>query len=142
MRYLCAVRIAYAILFIVVILAQPLIKGGWMAYYYLNKSYIAANFCENKAKVELKCDGKCYLKKKLLEAEVDLQTDKPGSSDTAPSPDALRGFFFSPVFLESDQAWSLVLPLALDPARHCFGDGASLIAQDWISCLIKPPVFS
>lgn len=113
-----------------------------MAYYYLNKSYIAANFCENKAKVELKCDGKCYLKKKLLAAEVNMPNEASGSSETAPSPDVLRGFFFAPVYLESDQAWSLVLPPALNPVRPCFGDDASLIAQDWISYLLKPPVFS
>lgn len=37
--------------------------------YYLNKNYIAANFCENKAKPELHCEGKCHLAKELQASE-------------------------------------------------------------------------
>ena len=33
--------------------------------YQINKNYIAANFCENKSKPEMKCNGHCYLKKQL-----------------------------------------------------------------------------
>ena len=35
----------------------------------LNKRYIAENLCENRAKPELKCNGKCFLQKKLKETE-------------------------------------------------------------------------
>jgi len=35
----------------------------------LNKRYIAENLCENRAKPELKCNGKCFLKKKLKKTE-------------------------------------------------------------------------
>ena len=31
----------------------------------LNKAYIIKEYCINKAKPELKCDGKCYLKKQI-----------------------------------------------------------------------------
>ena len=31
----------------------------------MNKNYIAANLCENKSKPEMKCNGKCYMKKQL-----------------------------------------------------------------------------
>lgn len=33
--------------------------------YTLNKAYIIKEYCINKAKPELKCDGKCYLKKQI-----------------------------------------------------------------------------
>lgn len=35
----------------------------------LNKRYIVNNLCENRAKPELKCNGKCFLQKKLKETE-------------------------------------------------------------------------
>lgn len=34
-----------------------------------NRNYIAANFCENKNKPWLHCNGHCYLMKKLKQAE-------------------------------------------------------------------------
>lgn len=38
---------------------------GTIAYYQVNKDYIARVLCENRNKPELHCDGKCYLAKKL-----------------------------------------------------------------------------
>ena len=37
--------------------------------YKANKAYIAQNLCENVAKPQLKCDGKCYLRKKITQTE-------------------------------------------------------------------------
>lgn len=34
-----------------------------------NKGFIASALCENKARPQLHCNGKCYLKKKLKDAE-------------------------------------------------------------------------
>jgi len=36
--------------------------------YQLNKDYITANFCINKSKPELHCEGHCYLQKNLKKA--------------------------------------------------------------------------
>lgn len=36
-----------------------------MAHFFIYQEEIAAEFCENKEKPELKCDGKCHLKKEL-----------------------------------------------------------------------------
>ncbi len=38
---------------------------GTIAYYHVNKDYIARVLCENRDKPQLHCDGKCYLAKKL-----------------------------------------------------------------------------
>ncbi|WP_316820906.1 hypothetical protein [Pedobacter gandavensis] len=39
------------------------------AGFELNQQYIAAVLCENKDKPEMHCNGKCYLMKKLKQAE-------------------------------------------------------------------------
>ena len=44
----------------------PLVSSwGTIAYYHVNKDYIARVLCENRDKPELHCDGQCYLAKKL-----------------------------------------------------------------------------
>lgn len=48
---------------------QCLSKLGLIAYYNINIEYIISELCENKDKPELKCNGKCYLKKKLGKAD-------------------------------------------------------------------------
>jgi hypothetical protein len=39
------------------------------AGFRLNQSYIAANLCENRNKPQMHCNGRCYLMKKLKQAE-------------------------------------------------------------------------
>lgn len=46
--------------------------------YIVNYDYIAKELCENKAKPELKCNGKCQLMKELAKASED---EKPIHSD-------------------------------------------------------------
>lgn len=38
---------------------------GTLAYYHVNKDYIARVLCENRDKPQLHCDGHCYLAKRL-----------------------------------------------------------------------------
>lgn len=35
----------------------------------LNRDYIASNLCENRDKISMNCQGKCYLSKKLKQVE-------------------------------------------------------------------------
>ena len=60
---------AVSILLIMLVIAQCSIKLGIVAYYQINKGFITANFCINKAKPKLQCNGKCYLAKKLKKAQ-------------------------------------------------------------------------
>jgi len=46
--------------------------------YVLNYDYIVKELCENKAKPEMKCNGKCHLMKELAKAS---DTDNPVSQD-------------------------------------------------------------
>ena len=48
-----------------------------MLEYSLNQRFIAATYCVNKAKPELKCEGKCFLKMRIAQEE--------GSSENSPS---------------------------------------------------------
>lgn len=51
------------------------------AAFKFNQEYISAVFCINKDKPEMKCDGKCYLKKTLDTSKEEKQ------SKTMPPPD-------------------------------------------------------
>ncbi len=50
--------------------------------YVINYDYIVKELCENKAKPELKCNGKCHLMKEMAKAaEEESANDKSNSSD-------------------------------------------------------------
>jgi hypothetical protein len=44
-------------------------QGVLVVRYYINKQYIAAELCENRARPMLHCEGKCVLARKLQEAD-------------------------------------------------------------------------
>jgi hypothetical protein len=54
-----------AIFLLFVLMLQYFNKVEIFVYYQLNKGFISSTFCENKSKPELRCDGKCYMKKQL-----------------------------------------------------------------------------
>ena len=73
----------YAAIFMLFCISyQYMIKLGIMAWYQLNKEYVATVLCENKNKPELKCCGKCYLNKQLKKAEGPANDSKqlPGKN--------------------------------------------------------------
>ena len=44
---------------------QLVARLGVVAWYEINKEYVATVLCENKDKPAMKCCGKCYLQKQL-----------------------------------------------------------------------------
>jgi len=50
-----------------------MVKLGIVIWYQANKAYIAQNLCENRDKPEMKCCGKCYLKKQLRKADSNTE---------------------------------------------------------------------
>ena len=66
-------RFASVILFIC-LCAQCLVQPAIVAWYNINKEYVTARYCENKAKPGMHCDGKCYLKKQLKKTEDNRQS--------------------------------------------------------------------
>lgn len=55
----------WAILLLAGLLGQTFSRNILVLDYQCNKNYIAANLCENKDKPGMKCEGKCYLCKKI-----------------------------------------------------------------------------
>lgn len=54
-----------AILLALVIVVQSASKLAVVVNFELNKGFIIAKLCENKAKPKMRCNGKCHLKKQL-----------------------------------------------------------------------------
>ena len=72
--YLCKVK-KYAVIILLVLFLKPILP---VIDYAVNYEYISKVLCINKAKPELKCNGKCHLMQELAKASDD---DKPLSSD-------------------------------------------------------------
>lgn len=62
------------IVLVLVVLLQSSIRTVYVAYYQINRDYIASVLCINKAKPASTCNGKCYLSKKMKEQEKQEQT--------------------------------------------------------------------
>jgi hypothetical protein len=58
-----------AILLIIAIISCSFSRFFVYAGFELNKNYIAAKLCENRNRPWLHCNGKCYLMKKIRQAE-------------------------------------------------------------------------
>lgn len=57
-------------IFLILLLGmQCLEKLGLLTIYQINKEYIGNTLCENKAKPEMQCEGRCFLKKRVADAE-------------------------------------------------------------------------
>lgn len=72
--YICKVK-KIIIIVILAIFLKPILP---VVDYVINYDYIVKVLCENKAKPELKCNGKCNLMKELAKASED---EKPINSD-------------------------------------------------------------
>ena len=59
--------IAFLLLF--AILLPTLSPWGTVAYFNINRKYIARVLCENRDRPQLNCNGKCYLAKKLKQQQ-------------------------------------------------------------------------
>jgi hypothetical protein len=64
--------ISYLLLFS--ILLPTFSPWGTIAYFRLNRDYIARVLCENRERPQLKCNGKCYLAK-MLKKQQDKQNE-------------------------------------------------------------------
>lgn len=60
-----------AILLLFCLSLQCTVKLGIVAWFKINQDYIAKNICINRDKPQMKCNGKCHLKKQLKKVEND-----------------------------------------------------------------------
>ncbi|MBK9336828.1 MAG: hypothetical protein IPM98_09655 [Lewinellaceae bacterium] len=58
-------------IFLITLLTLPFwVKGVVLLYFLANRAYIIEQYCENKGKPQMHCEGKCYLHKQLQKAET------------------------------------------------------------------------
>lgn len=82
-----------AILLFIAFSFRPAYQIAEIGYYELNIDYIIKNYCVNKDKPEMHCNGKCYLNKQLNKLRV------PGIDKTSPSiSDSFLPVFFQEAF--------------------------------------------
>lgn len=74
MLYFCTVK-KVALIIALFIMVKPIIP---LVEYMVNYDFIANVLCENKAKPEMHCNGKCHLMKELAKAS---ESEKPINSD-------------------------------------------------------------
>lgn len=77
-------KVYIAILLALTILLQPMSKMLIVSNYALNVKSITAKYCVNKAKPKLKCNGKCHLKKQLIQHDKQNNQDKDNSKEVNP----------------------------------------------------------
>ena len=58
-----------AILLLLVMQSSLLNQWSMVMFYQVNRNFIAQNFCVNKDKPKLNCNGQCYLAKQLKKQE-------------------------------------------------------------------------
>ncbi|TKT85696.1 hypothetical protein FDK13_33580 [Dyadobacter frigoris] len=84
--------IAYIVLFSIML--PTLSPWGTVAYFHVNRAYIAKVFCENRNRPALLCNGKCYLAKLLKKQQE--KKDKETTERVENTP--VAQLFYLPVF--------------------------------------------
>lgn len=120
MKFIISISITLVVLF------RPL----WpIVNYVANYDYIVENFCVNKDKPELKCNGQCYLMKQLAEQTDDDQTNPFEKQKKSESSEI--------VFLEKYN-YSIPSVMELD-SFPLFAYRYNLSVNDSLSVLDPPP---
>lgn len=72
-----------AIILFISISFQSMVKLGIVAWYEVNKTYVATVLCENKDKPQLNCCGKCYVNKQMKKVDQNSGSEKQVPGKTA-----------------------------------------------------------
>lgn len=122
---------AFLLFLCLLILLNPFSRTWVVVSYKLNKSYIAQNLCENKDKPQLKCSGKCHLKKQLAKSEQEEQKTHQNSNEKA------EMLYCSDISNYNFQVQfsNLYQPIPL-------GQYTVIRSQDYINSVFHPPIFS
>ena len=95
----------------------------------LNQDTIAATLCENRDKLQMHCNGKCYLMKKLKQAEENAhkQSDKE-------SVHKIEIIFFQQTSSQPAFSSTLTEGIRIAPAYHTNGYGSCCLES-----IFRPP---
>lgn len=121
------------ILLIVLITAQTIKSVLVFVAFKWNQNKIALTLCENKTRPELKCDGKCYLRKQINKQQKSKDTPlivKRGQSfDFFVEQEVLEQFFVIPEF-----------PIKIVAStQKCITTHLTLVSRLVVSKLFRPP---
>lgn len=118
-----------ALILILSIAFQPVAKLLAVAWYQVNKTYIAKNLCENRSKPKMHCNGKCQLRKKLQQLEQEHSKHSP-----------------APVKIDKLESEVCVMPISssfLIPSctlkKICYATYTNCYAYAFSNKLLKPP---
>ena len=101
-------------------------------YYQLNIDYIVENYCVNKERPALKCDGKCYLSKQLQTIDA---------SDNSKNKEGLAVFeSFIPLFYQENIPITILITLYTYKKNHNWSFKES-VQQNVIFEIDHPPRF-
>ena len=84
------------------------------AGFKLNQSYITAKLCENRDKPFLHCNGKCYLMKKIKQAE-----DKQNNAESQAQKNLFQDVYFVNNLFHNSTLWSVCIGNAFPTAENC-----------------------
>jgi len=109
----------YLVAFLLLLMsAQFLYQAGFIVYFTANKALIIKEFCKNKDKPQLKCDGKCHLKK-YVQAKLKQAQQAPDTENTPSLPDFKDFKSFNPYYI-ADQVCNWEAP-SLFPHHDLIG---------------------
>lgn len=99
---------------------------GILAYYQLNRDYIARVLCVNRDKPMMHCNGHCYLKKQLKE---NRQRENQGAADIGAKSEL-------PLFCSTEQHFSFLLSA---PSVTCFPHYLLKVYSSPVAPIFHPP---
>lgn len=109
-------RAFISIVVISTILAPSLIKTGLWTWYETHKTQITQEFCVNKDKPEMECNGKCHLEKELNEHSNGYEIKTKRSERPAPQFD-----FEDITLIQSSLSEDMKHIVCLAPFSYCYG---------------------
>lgn len=74
------VKKSAAFILVIIFALQTFHAGFVTIWFYANRNYVAQKLCINKSRPMLKCHGKCFLSKKIKEAEKENGEGLPYST--------------------------------------------------------------
>lgn len=109
-------------------------KTSYVIYWKINQDIITAEFCENKAKPMLQCNGKCHLAKQLQEAENRAEENKT-------IPDSILKLKLLEAFLLNSNQFGLNEFSFKEIKTLSIPYHSSYFSEGYLNELLRPPQF-
>lgn len=97
---------AIALVLLAACTLQVFYAPALVAWFYLNRTRLAEKHCINKSRPELRCEGSCFLSKKIREAEQQQEDEKSSTPLTQwveLSPCTLPAILHEPLLVQTDE---------------------------------------